>query len=92
MKNPSAFTNYPWNSVLQNSEPETIACNIMNILKRTGDTWRALSWEEYCKERLKDGNFSETEKDYFEQVIGYCCSEQTAKLFSPDWKEISDKN
>ncbi len=72
-------------SVLQKSEAETIARNIMVILFRTGDTFRPLSWEEYKEERLKDGQFSEGEKRYFDQVIDYCDSPKTAKLFSKEW-------
>lgn len=85
---PSNYTTHPWNSVLQNSESETIAVNIMVILKRTGDTFRDLSWEEYKEERLKDKNFSEREKNYFDKVIDYCKSSETAKLFSKSWKNI----
>ena len=51
---PSDFLEYPWNSVTKNSEYETIALNIMVILKRTGDEFRELSFDEYKTERLKD--------------------------------------
>lgn len=51
--NPSNYTTFPWDSVLQNAESETIAQNIMIILKRTGDKWRKLSFEEYQQERKK---------------------------------------
>ena len=84
---PSNFTDYPWSSVLQNSESETIAQNIMKILKRTGNEFRPLYWEEYKEERLKDGNFSSNEKSIFESVITYCKSPQTAILFSKTWAE-----
>jgi len=66
MKRPSDFTVQPWGSVLQKSEAETIAANIMVILKRTGDEWRSLTWDEYKTERLKDGSFTEGEKVYFD--------------------------
>ena len=82
---PSNFTNYPWASKAQNAESEIIARNIMVILKRTGDQFRPLSWEEYSVERQKDGNFSELEKKYFDAVIPYCISADTAILFSPEW-------
>ena len=82
---PSNYITYPWSSVCKKSECETIAMNIMIILKRTGDEFRDLSFEEYKSERLKDGNFTEREKEYFEQVIGYCKSPDTAKLFSKSW-------
>ncbi len=87
---PANFTDKPWNSVLQKSEAEVIARNIMVVLKRTGNEWRDLSWEEYKEERLKDGNFSEAEYDYFHKVIPYCKSADTAVLFSKSWaKELS---
>ena len=56
--NPSDFCIKPWNSVLAKCEAEVVACNIMVILKRTGDTWRRLTVEEYEAERLKDGNYT----------------------------------
>ena len=86
MKKPFDFTNNPFNSVLQNSEAETIARNIMIILGRTGNKFRKLSWNEYVIERKKDGNFTEKEKEYFNKVIDYCLSSRTAKLFSSAWK------
>ncbi len=85
---PSDFTMQPYNSVLQKSEAETIAANIMVILKRTGDEFRELGWDEYKAERLKDGRFSGIEEMYFKKVIPYCKSEDTAKLFSPTWNNI----
>lgn len=94
-KLPSDFTRAPWNSVLQKSEAETIAANIMVILKRTGNTWRELTWDEYKKERLADAktdrsHFTEGEKYYFNLVIQYCKSPETAAIFCPDWKKIAN--
>ncbi len=87
---PSDFSSIdPMGSVLQKSEHETIAQNIMVILKRTGDKFRELSWDQYATERKKDGNFSDGEKKYFEEVIGYCKSPDTAKLFSPAWADVN---
>ena len=83
---PSDFTSYPWSSVLQNPESEIVAQNIMKVLKRTGDVFKPLSWEEYKEERMKDGGFSTTEKYYFDKVIDYCKSADTAVLFSKEWK------
>jgi len=88
---PSNFNTYPWSSVFQKSENESIAQNVMAILQRTGDTWRLLSWKEYKKERLKDKDFSDEEKGFFDEVIDYCKSPDTAKLFAPDWKKAYDK-
>lgn len=83
---PSDFCKQPYESVLKKTEHEIVACNIMVILNRTGNTWRELSWNEYQQEREKDGNFSLRELESFDLVIGYCKSEDTAKLFSPNWK------
>jgi len=84
--NPSNFTKFPCDSVKQNHQSEQIAVNIMTILKRTGDTFRPLDWEEYKTERLKDGHFTDREHGYFDAVIDYCVSPDTAKLFSPAWR------
>lgn len=88
MKTPSDFCIIPWGSVLKNTESERIAENIMIILKRTGNVFRLLTWDEYKAERLKDGNFTENEKPYFIRVMDYCLFPETAKLFSPKWMEI----
>lgn len=84
---PSLFIEYPWDSTLQNMESEKIAKNIMNILSRTGNIFRELTWDEYKLERLKDAKFSEAEKYYFEKVITYCANEERAMLFSPIWRD-----
>lgn len=84
---PSNFTSYPWSSVFQNSETETIAQNIMVILKRTGDNFRELSWEEYEAERKKDGGFSVRENGYFESAQPYTVSAEKAATFSRIWAE-----
>ena len=88
MLKPSEFAKkQPSESVFLKSEHETIASNIMTILSRTGDEFRPLTWEEYSIEREKDGNFSYGEKRFFEDVIDYCVSAQTARLFSKEWKK-----
>lgn len=84
---PSNFKAFPMGSVMQKSEAETIAHNIMVILSRTGDNFRSLTWDEYKEEREKDGNFSEGENIYFYQVINYCISPEAARLLSPVWGE-----
>ena len=88
---PSNFTSNPMGSVLRKSEFETVAQNIMLILKRTGDVFRELTWEEYKEERLKDRNFSEREKQYFDGVIGYCNSADKAVLFCNNWAKKQNK-
>ena len=85
---PSNFTTYPWSSVLQNSESETIALNVMKILARTGNEFRELSYEEYKSERLKDSNFTDKEQSYFEKIILYCKTADTAILFSKSWVSV----
>ena len=85
---PSDFTEHPYNSLLKKSEPETIARNIMVILKRTGNTFRRLDWDKYKDERLKDGNFTESEHAYFDKVSPYCTSAEQAAKFSPTWAEV----
>lgn len=82
---PSDFIIYPWSSVAGKAESETIALNIMKILKRTGNEFRDLSFDEYKEERLKDGNYSDMEKPYFDSVIKYCKSESSARSFSKSW-------
>ncbi len=88
---PSDFTNHPMASVLCKSESETVAMNIMKILKRTGDTFRPLSKEEYAEEREKDGHFSSGELLYFDGVIKYCKNADTAQLFSKAWEKTNNQ-
>ena len=83
--NPSNFCSTPFDSVLKESECETVARNIMVILSRTGNAFRLLSWDEYKTERTKDGNFTESEKTYFDQVVGFCVAAESAKAFCPSW-------
>ena len=84
-KKPSYFTKYPWHSVFNKSECETVALNIMFILARKGNYFRELPWEEYKSERIIDGNFSEKEQSFFEKVVPYCKSPETAITFSESW-------
>ena len=84
---PSDFRNRPMASVLRKSEAETVASNIMVILSKGVDVFRALSWEEYKRQRLIDGKFSDSEHDYFDQVIDFFKSADTAKLFSKEWAD-----
>lgn len=97
MKKPSDFvavSNY--NSILQKSECEDVCRNIMLILSRTGDEWRKLSFEEYKKEREADFQrtkvrgdaFFWKEKEFFDKVIGYTVSEDAARLFCNNWKNL----
>jgi len=82
---PSDFNTHPADSILQKSEPETIALNIMIILSRTGNTFRMLSKDEYIIERNKDGGFSEKELPFFDAVVEHTSSLDKAKDFSNYW-------
>lgn len=85
---PSNYCSLPMGSISQKSETETIACNIMRTLKRTGDTFRQLTFEEYKKIRLQDGDVEfdiNNEKPYFERAIEYCISAETADNFCSGW-------
>jgi len=72
-------------SVFKKPEYETIAQNIAIILSRTGNEFKIIAWEQYRTERLKDRNFSEIEKHYFDAVVKYFKSEDTVRLFSKAW-------
>ncbi len=91
---PSHFKNHePFGCIFKEkaSEHETIAKNIMVILSRTGNVFRNLSWKEYKEEREKDDNFTEQEKYFFNRVNRYCSSSENATKFSPNWKNILEK-
>lgn len=75
----------PMASIFGKSEYETIAQNIIKILARTGDEFRALEWEEYRLERLKDSNFSMLEKPYFDKVLPYTMNAKHAAGFCKAW-------
>ena len=68
---PKDFTNRPIDSVMQQSEAETVARNIMVILYKTGNDWRKLKFSEYKKERKKDGGNRDMEENYFKKEIKY---------------------
>lgn len=85
---PEDFTEFPYSSTLCKVEAEVIAMNIMVILSRTENKFRKLAWKEYKKERLKDEDFTDGEHEYFDKVIDYCKSSDTAKLFSNVWNEV----
>lgn len=75
----------PMGSVLQKSEAETVARNIMVILNRTGNEWRELTPKEYQEERMKDRDWWSGELSYFDKVIAYCKSPDIADLFCKNW-------
>jgi hypothetical protein len=86
---PSQYNREPMGSLSQNSESETIAKNIMHILSKNGDVFRPLSFEEYTDVRKSDGandRHIANEKPYFDEVISYCASPESADLFCADWR------
>lgn len=91
-KKPSNYTSMPMDSVLQKLEPEIVAQNIMKILAhKRDDQWISLHYDEYETERLADGDYSEGERHWFNKVIGYCNSPDTADLFCEDWYKETTK-
>lgn len=83
----------PRDSVCQKVEAEIIMSNIVSILYRTKNEWRDLAWEEYKSEREKDGNFTESEKKYFEMVIEYAHPEKIGlfcKRYKQIWKSVQN--
>lgn len=78
---------FPFDSVLQKTEAEIVCKNVVIILNRTGNEWRDLSWDEYKSEREKDGNFTQGEKRYFDEVIEYVHPERI-RLFSKAYKKV----
>lgn len=79
---------YPTSSRFKDGQCEIVAENIMIILQRTGDAFRELTWDEYAAERIKDTDFTQEEKIYFNKVKRYCASAEKASTFSSEWKNI----
>jgi hypothetical protein len=85
---PSHFTNYPWSSVKQKSEWESIAQNIMRVMSEHGNDFSiGLSLEQYTAYREKEGGSVRISQESFDELMEYCKSAETAKLFSKDWKD-----
>lgn len=84
---PSDFARIdPYESVFRQAEYKTVAQNIMICLKRTGDTFRKLTLEEYITERnYAKSPYHSSEAYYFNYVIDYCISADKAKTFSRAW-------
>jgi hypothetical protein len=83
MKKPSELAKIqPFSSAVQKLELEFLAKSIMDVLARTGDTFRLLSFEEYDKKCQS----SFTDKQTFDRVAGYCVSAEKAAKFSKYWK------
>lgn len=82
---PSDFLSFPAGSIFGRCEYEIVAQNIMSVLTRTGNEFKPLNFQEYKKERLKDKDFSEDEKFFFDNVIEFCESPEKAKTFCSVW-------
>ena len=90
---PSNYTSQPMGSVAQNSETESIARNIMVILKISGDVFRNLSFGDYGKARIADGATQRDlciEKQFFERAIPYCITSKLADEFCSNWFTASN--
>jgi hypothetical protein len=87
MKPSDICTIFPLGSITKNSESEILALNIINILARTGDKWRLLTFDEYFKERNLDGKYEAEERDLFEKVVHYTISPLRASSFCKAWLE-----
>lgn len=85
---PSDFCIFPWESIFNKSENETVSLNIMKILKRTGNEFRTLTFDEYRTERLKDKDFTINESKYLDEVVSYCSSEEKCRIFSKEWRNL----
>lgn len=89
---PSIFKSFPWESILQKSEDEQIAQNIMIIRARLGDKWD-ITWDEYKKEREKDGGWgcAYSEERYFKELMKQIPDVLGAIAFSPTWAKAARK-
>ena len=89
---PNDFNKFPWSSVMNKTEAEIVARNIMCILGRTGNEWRELTWKEYVDERMKDGDrrsYVDNEREFFSEVCAYTVNAKQAAKFSPTWSAIN---
>lgn len=82
---PKVFTDKPFSSILQKSEAETIARNVMVIRDRLGK-WE-LTAEEYQREREKDGSFTLGELGYFKEVAPLIRDSVGAMNFCETWQK-----
>jgi len=85
---PSNYTSHPTDSASQKSETETIARNIMIILKQAGNEFRDLPFEEYVTARMGHGaseREARNEKRYFDKAIPHCLSSDLADKFCRNW-------
>lgn len=80
---------HPWNSVLESSECESMACSLMATMNKNGNEWIQPTYEQYVDYRKGLGaGYDVGGKDQYDKIIDYLKSEDTARLFSPSWKEL----
>ncbi len=63
---------------------ESAAQKIIELLVKSGDEWRRVTWSEYKV-------FTEDTYRYeFDRVIEYCTSAEKARTFSPGWAHVAE--
>lgn len=86
------FQVHPWSCPFGTYEHEETARRIMKILADDGDLWRPVSADEYAKKCTKSGFLSDEQEKRFLDVVDYCTSPETAKLFSLQWRQVYNDN
>jgi hypothetical protein len=77
---------HPFDSILQKTELEIIARNIIIIIQsRIANKFQLIDCDIYSYHRMKDGNFSKTEKKYFDIVSPLLTNEKDVRKFSKEW-------
>ena len=75
-------------STSQTPECEAVAKNLLAIFARNSNVFKPIAWNEYVNERKADGDFSENEKPYFDELIQHCKDAESFALFSLKWRVI----
>lgn len=76
---------HPFDSILQKAESEIIAKNIIVIQSRIDNKFQLIDWDIYYFHRMQDGNFSESEKKYFDIISPLLTNEKDVRKFSKAW-------
>lgn len=84
---PADYISYPWGSILNSTEHEMIARDIMVILYKTGNVFREISFDEYKKEKTKitKNIINASEESRFMQVVNFCKNPYMANSFCKNW-------
>lgn len=83
---------HPWSCPFGTYEHEETARRIMKIMVDDGDKWRVVSKEEYAQKCTKSGTLSEEQEKRFLDVVDFCASPETSKLFSLQWRQVYNDN